>query len=63
MAEEDTWTLALQKRDVGMPFKAVIREIGYEPEEIQQIEAEKDAESEDLVIADFGRDVEGEDAA
>ena len=60
MAEEDTWTLAQQKRDVGMPFKAVIREIGYEPEQIQQIEAEKDAESEDLVIADFGRDVEGQ---
>jgi hypothetical protein len=56
MGDEDTWSLAQQKRDVGMPFPAVLREMGYEPEQIQQVQTEKDAETEAMAIADFGGD-------
>jgi hypothetical protein len=56
MGDEDTWSLAQQKRDVGMPFPAVLREMGYEPEQIQQVQEEKDAETEAMAIADFGGD-------
>jgi hypothetical protein len=43
LPEEDVWDLAIAKKAAGMPFPAILREGGYDPEQIDQIKTEADA--------------------
>jgi hypothetical protein len=42
LPEEDVWDLAIAKKAAGMPFPAILRESGYEPDQIEQITDEAD---------------------
>lgn len=46
LSEEDEWDLALQKSAVGLPIEQILREVGYDEEEIATIVAEKTAVAE-----------------
>jgi hypothetical protein len=63
MSEEDAWNVALQMKDVGMPFEQIIKEKrGYEPDQLREILEMKqrdDAQAFSLV-GDMAGD--GEDA-
>lgn len=54
LAEDEVWTVAQQKIDAGMPFEAALREAGYEPDQIATILAERAADREATLVADFG---------
>lgn len=60
LAEDEEWTLIQQKIDAGMPFEAALREAGYEPDQIAQILAERAADREATLVADFGGGIEDE---
>jgi len=56
LSEEDVWEIALLKQSAGMPFAAILREMGYEPEQLAAILEEKaQAVSEAQRVFDAGR--------
>ena len=60
LAEDEEWTLIQQKIDAGMPFESALREAGYEPDQITEIMAERKAEQQASMVADFGGGIEDE---
>lgn len=52
LSTEDEIDLALQKQMLGFPFEALLREMGYEPEQIAEI-AEEKTRATDLVRSQF----------
>ncbi|MDF2757504.1 MAG: hypothetical protein K0S99_135 [Thermomicrobiales bacterium] len=62
MSEEDKWDLAEVKLRAGMPFEAIIREMGYETDQVKMILAEKSRETEAALrmVSTFESPDEGE---
>jgi hypothetical protein len=46
LSKEDTWDLAIQQNAVGLPLEQILREAGYDEEEIKTIMDEANAKSE-----------------
>lgn len=46
LSKEDQWDVALQQSAVGVPLEQILREVGYDEEEITTIVAERDAATE-----------------
>jgi hypothetical protein len=44
LSERESWEMVMQKVTVGMPFRAALRELGYEPEQIDQIMQDREDE-------------------
>lgn len=54
LSEAEQMEQAEAKERIGWPFPAILREMGYEPEQIAQIVDERDKEREAALVADFG---------
>ncbi len=59
LSEEDELDIANEKKALGLPFEAILREMGYEPDQIITIMHEKRQQlaDENLLIGDFGSPV------
>lgn len=53
MSEEDMWDMAAAKAQTGMPLAVVLRELGYEPDQIDDI-MQKVREERDAAMLDLG---------
>ena len=54
LSEGEQLEQAEAKERIGWPFPAILREMGYEPEQVDQIVQERDKEREASLVADFG---------
>jgi hypothetical protein len=63
LSEDQQWELVTMKVAASMPFAAALREAGYEPDQIADIMADREAEQRASMVADFGGGIEDEGEA
>jgi hypothetical protein len=62
LSEGEQLDMAEVKERIGWPFAAILREMGYEPDQLEQVITERDTEREAAMVADFGPPLPNDEA-